>query len=107
MKAAAGNGQLVQLALHKYISCVLLSLLVPVLVSHFVSGEQGRAIVLNQSWPSAWMYNPPLPLAGVRAAWARVYNPPEWASRSPPDPGTPPRSRSLPWAAGLLLTSVP
>ena len=71
IKAAEGNGQLLQLVLHKYIPCVLLFLLAPVLVSHFVPGEQGRAIVLNQSWPFAWEYNPPLPPAGVRTARAR------------------------------------
>lgn len=105
MKAAEGNGQLLQLMLRKYIPCVLLFLLAPVLLSHFVQGEQGRAIVLNRSWPFAWEYNPPLPLGGQQTVWAKRIAP-EWASSSPPDPGTQPRSHSLPCAAGLLFTSV-
>lgn len=57
MKATEGNRQLLQLALHKYIPHVLL-FLAPVLVSHVVPGEQGRAIVLNQRWPFARECNP-------------------------------------------------
>lgn len=102
MKAAERNRQFLQLALHKYVPCVLL-FLAPVLVSHFVAGKQGRVIVLNQSWPFAWEYNPPVPLAGVRTAW----NSTRMGILQPTGPSTRPLSCSLPCAAGLLLTSVP
>lgn len=101
MKAAEGNGQLLQLMLHKYIPCFLLFLLVPVLLSHFVPGEQGRAIVLNRSWPFAWEYNPPLPLGGQQTVWAKRIAP-EWASSSPPDPGTQPATIPLPPLCGWV-----
>lgn len=57
MKVAEGNGQLLQLVT----PCVL-PFLEPVPVSRCVPGEQGRAMVFNQSWP--WEYNPPQPLLG-------------------------------------------